>query len=456
MGAERAAGRAAHHSWEEFVKETRRNVLVVYRAKRHPLIATLWDHLYCFPRYTKERYFYLNVGIRALPPYLGRIPFDLVIFHTTFLSVRWGRSKFRKLCAQIRRLGEIDAVKVALPQDEFVNTDLLCDFINDFGVDVVFSVTPQSEWPKVYDSINRRRVRINRVLTGYLDERALRRINRMARKIKERPIDIGYRTKPARYFLGRHGQLKGALGTAFAEKAGQRQLVADISTRKEDTILGDDWYRFLLKCKYTIGIEGGASILDRDGKILARTVAYLARHPQASFEETEAACFPGLDGGLKSFSLSPRHLEACATRTCQILVEGKYDGVLKPGDHYIPLKADLRNIDKVLDQVEADNLRQPIVERAYRDIVESGAYTYRGFANLVLAQALGGVAERSLSQEELDTVRFLHGWMRLADGLSWSYLAVLSFLKRAVRRVLLGIFPWDRAEAIIRRIPRRR
>ena len=181
---------------------------------------------------------------------------------------------------------------------------------------------------------------------------------------------------PAKPYLGRHAMLKAGLSDAVAERARARGLRVDLSTRAEDTFYGDDWYRFLATCRYTIGIEGGASILDRDGSVQACVDAQQARAPDATFEELEAACFPGRDGELALFALSPRHLEACATRTVQILVEGNYSGVLEPGVHYLELRRDLSNLDAVLDVVAAGDA-DDIAERAHADIVASGRYTYR-------------------------------------------------------------------------------
>ena len=150
----------------------------------------------------------------------------------------------------------------------------------------------------------------------------------------------------------------------------------DISTRDEDTLYGDDWYRFLASCKYTIGVEGGASILDRDGSLKEATERYLTEHPGAGFDEIEAACFPGEDGKLSLFAISPRHLEACATRTCQLLVDGDYNGILRPGEHYLPIRSDLGNLDQSLEEVARDRAREQIVERAHRDVIASGLYIY--------------------------------------------------------------------------------
>ncbi len=111
-----------------------------------------------------------------------------------------------------------------------------------------------------------------------------------------------------------------------------------------------------------------------------------------SFDELEAKCFPGRDGELALFAISPRHLEACATRTVQILVEGSYSGVLQPGVHYLELKRDLSNLDAVLETVAAEDSRE-IAERAYADIVASGRFTYRRLVEdveRVLPAASGG------------------------------------------------------------------
>jgi hypothetical protein len=153
-------------------------------------------------------------------------------------------------------------------------------------------------------------------------------------------------------------------------------LRADISTDARDVFLGDDWYRFLARCRCVVGVEGGASIADRDGALKARTEAYLAEHPGAPFEEVEAACFPGRDGELNLRVITPRHLECCATRTAQVLVEGDYNGVLRPGVHYIPVKRDLSDMAAALRQALDPAVNERITTRAYEDVVASGDWTY--------------------------------------------------------------------------------
>jgi hypothetical protein len=393
----------------------RGNVLVVYALGQHPVRDTLRDHLYSFARNSPDRCFYLNLALREVPQGMTRLPFRAVVFHTSFLSYRWDPSAWRELFERAGPLSEVGEIRVVLPQDEFLRPELLCEFIERFRIGHVFSAAPESEWAKIYPGVDRERVGFSTVLTGYLDPDSVRRAERIASSVREREIDIGYRAWHAAPWLGRHGQLKHQLADAVRERAPRHGLEVDISTRPEDTLYGGDWYRFLGACRYTIGVEGGASILDRDGSLKAASERYLAEHPGAGFDEVEAACFPGRDGELSLFAISPRHLEACATRTCQLLVEGDYNGVLRPGEHYLPIRRDLGNLDEVLEAVARDSERRRLVDAAHRDVIASGRYTYaslvRDVEGVFPPQPHPGRSERPAWI--LSRARDRLGWMEL-------------------------------------------
>jgi hypothetical protein len=352
------------------------SVLVAYALLQWPLRATVADHLYSFRRYGTHPYEYVNLAVPGLVrAYAGR-RFDAVVWHTSVLSwLRWPpESQLVGLRRRAAALRGVAPVHVALPQDEFLHNERVNGFLEEIGVGHVFSVAPPSEWRKIYAGLD---VGLSRVLTGYLDDATVARIDRILGEGRARTIDIGYRTVPGKPYLGRHAALKADLADAVRERAEARGLRVDISTRAEDTFYGDDWYRFLASCRFTIGMEGGASILDRDGSVRACVDTHLAREPRASFAELEAACFPGRDGELALFALSPRHLEACATRTPQILVEGEYSGVLAAGKHYVELRRDLSNLDAVLDLVAAGGDEPArMAERAHAEVVASRRYTY--------------------------------------------------------------------------------
>ena len=414
----------------------RPDVLVVYSA--YPTRATLHDALYSFRRYADARVHYLNLRMRRAPGFLRRVHFDLVVFHTTFFSNRFDTELLERTFERAAPLAVLDAVKVILPQDEFINTDAVNRFIADFGIDAVFSVMPPDQWPALYAGVSPR-VRIHQGLTGYLDDKRVGEIERIRAREAERPIDIGYRTagRPLPWF-GRHGYLKQEIAEVFARRAPAYGLAADISTDGADMLLGNHWYRFLARCKYTLGVEGGTSILDRDGSFRVATERYLAQHPDASFEEVEAACFPGVDGTFRGYAISPRHLEACASRTCQILTEGSYNGILEAGRHYIPVRRDFGNADEVLELVRRDEVRREITENAHRDIVASGRYTYRSFVETVMSRSLESPrrAERPRPRRLWNGAVF--GWMRGAAAGDELVTAAHRTVVTPLRQRLLG------------------
>ncbi len=367
------------------------NILILLNCPTDKLRATVNDLIHCYEKYSQHNIYYLNYYYsREFPSHLETVKFDLVIFHTVFLSARYNLSFFKSLISSehVQYFKNMEATKIVLPQDEHYAPEVLCDFINDFGISHVFSVAPESEWPKIYRTVNFETVKFHRVLTGYIDDDAVSRIEKITSFVKERNIDIGYRCGTQSLCLGRHSLLKTQIAELFQKEAVKKKLLLDISMRPEDTFLGGEWYEFLSRCKYCLGAESGASLLDWDGSVFYKTQAYISSHPEATFEEVESVFFPGMDGNIKYFALSPRNLEACITRTCQILTEGDYNRILEPDKHYIALKKDFSNIEEVLDIICEDKVREEITERAYCDIVESGEYSYKNFVEYVISQSL--------------------------------------------------------------------
>jgi hypothetical protein len=281
----------------------------------------------------------------------------------------------------------------------------------------------------------------------------------LARSEQSRSIDIGYRAWGHPPWLGRYGFLKTQIAKCFQKKAPQFGLITDLSVHPKDTLLGDDWYKFLLRCKYTLGVESGAGILDRDGSIRRKTNEYLLDHPKANFEEVEAACFPNLDGSLHLFVISPRHLEACATRTCQVLIEGTYSDALVADQHYLELKRDFSNLDQVLEIIKEDKFREKIVERAYQDVVESGKYTYRSFVKFILEQSLKAAEAIPSSTSAPSWSRLIYQLLRFTDKLSWFQVALHWYfilkVKIKLRQILVNIFSERVVVSTLRKIRQR-
>lgn len=345
----------------------------------YPLRVALEDHLFSWRRYSRYPCVYVNVAYGFPHALVIRLTMAAVVFHTSFLAMRWSRKLFIERTTKVKRAFKNRIVpKVAVPQDEFVNTDLLDDFLADVQTSLVLTCAKESEWRKIYPRALKTGCRFRTVLTGYLDEGTVCRITSKLAQAK-RTIDIGYRAWRAEAWLGSWGRHKVTVAEVVGKAAALRQMKTDISFDNSDTLVGDDWYDFLMKCKATIGVAGGASLLDRTGSLRERVNAYVEVHPGATFEEVRAACFAEEDGKLDLACISPRHLEACLTKTAQVLVESNYNDILRPYDHYFPLRDDYSNIEEALDFLSDDEAVAKMVERAYEDVVARGAATYKKF-----------------------------------------------------------------------------
>jgi len=292
--------------------------------------------------------------------------------------MHWEAGYFRERASQCAPVAELNCPKIAIVQDEFYNIDLVVEFLGGIGVTHVLTCSEETEWRKLYGKLDLQRVKLRTVLSGYVDETRMRKVPSIP--LANRSVDLGYRAWKNPYWLGEHGMKKVRIAEVVGAAARRRGLRVDINNPAAlDFLIGKRWYEFLSRCRAVLGVEGGASVLDRDGTVRQRVEAYLRHHPDATFDETRQHCFPERDHELKLACLSPRHLEACVTRTCQVLLEGNYNGVLRPWEHYIPVKHDFSNVDEVLNALQDDDLVQRLVNQAYEETVASGKWSYRTF-----------------------------------------------------------------------------
>jgi hypothetical protein len=363
-------------------------IFVVYYLLNKDDRSTIGEHLYAFKRYSNEKCFYLNTAY-GIPRFINKLNFDLIVFHYTFLhNFRgWNGANWYK---PIKICENLKGYKIAIPQDEYQNTVFLNQLFLRFKIKAVFTCLPESEWQKVYPRTESGLEHYFTVFPGYIDENALKNLGKLIRRHelisqRVRPIDIGYRARKVPYWVGKHGLIKWQLTEKLLNTPIKHSLKLDLSNDPKSFFYGDEWYKFLARCRVVLGCESGASLHDPTGSIMTKVDQYILKHPKAGFEEVESACFPGLDGNLKLFALSPRHFEACITRTCQALVEGEYGGIFKPGIHYIEIKKDWSNIVEVIRKIEDVDYCEKIADNAYQDIVKSGLYSYRQFVDFILS-----------------------------------------------------------------------
>ncbi|WP_298274379.1 hypothetical protein [uncultured Bradyrhizobium sp.] len=345
------------------------------------------NHAFALVKYAPEHEYTLHSARQPVTARLREQAFDVIILDTTFLCWRWARPKslwLDRLLDAYDFVARSDAVKVALPQDEYDHTEILDAWLADWKVDLIYSACYDHHhefYPRAGKS-----ARALEALTGYVDDADIGLMQRFAVPFRDRKIDVGYRARALPAYFGRVGQLKAELGDRFRSRMADRKLHLDISTQARDALVGDAWLRFLGNSKFTLGCESGSSLLDARGEIRERVERQLQRNPKASFEELERTCFPGQDMRQVFTGAGPRLFEAAIARSCQILTPGNYAGVLNPGEHYIALAPDCSNADSVYEQMQDDDANEARIEACYRALVDDPKFRYRNFVAGLLAE----------------------------------------------------------------------
>jgi hypothetical protein len=278
-------------------------------------------------------------------------------------------------------VGDLDCLKIAMPQDEYNHSEVLDEWLRDLGVGHVFT-NFEADVRSAFYTHMLQRAKFKHVFTGYIDETVAGSLEPRLTLPAQRRVDVVYRSTHPAYWFGRLGQLKYLIGERAQEAAAARGLTADISSRTDDAIIGDEWFDFLSSGRVVVGCESGASALDPRGKVQASIRAYLQEHPGATFDEVAAWMPQGWDA--YNFGvIGPRHFEGVITKTCQVLVAGRYDDVLSPGRHYLAVRPDFADLGDVLQAACDPAVASEVAGRAYEEIYRSGRYTYRALAEQI-------------------------------------------------------------------------
>jgi hypothetical protein len=278
--------------------------------------------------------------------------------------------------------GSGNSYKIAFFQDEYRYWPERSDLLNRYKVDCVYTCIE----PAYYQDTYQRYTRVPKLFTyipGYVSDDMVQWARELTKPDGQRTIDMGYRGRQSFHYMGKAAREKHEIGTRFLELASGLGLKMDIASEEHKRIYGRQWLEFLANCRATLGVEAGVSIFDIDNVIIPQYQKMLAKKPDITFEEVYDKLLFQYDGkGIYYRTISPRAFEAAAVRTCQILFEGRYSGILEPMVHYIPLKKDFSNFDEVIAMYRDESLRRELTDNAYRDLIDSGQYNYQRFIKM--------------------------------------------------------------------------
>ena len=238
---------------------------------------------------------------------------------------------------------------------------------------------------------------------------------------QERSIDFGTRSHKYLGILGDNDRMR--LFELFSTYRFKVPMVIDIST--SERFNREEWAQFLNNCKGTISNEAGSYYVERDDQTLTAVRHYLAEREkrergvlttldsksllrrtfrmlptsvrsvlrplvirlaardESLFEESEFADIyeqffsQAVMPPVYTKCISSRHFDAIGTKTCQIMIRGRFNGILEADRHYLALDSDFSNIGDVMERFTDPGYRQRLVDETYEYALSAHTYTHR-------------------------------------------------------------------------------
>ena len=366
---------------------TTKSILVLYDDKYATLPAIDW-HLRSFSRYSRHQVFYVPASIAdGMTGHHHFFPLDRGEDLNTGRGHVWDISLFDAIVVHfslrttidgyipqflVDRLAEFGGPKILFIQDEYDFVEMTWDYIRQMGITDVFTCVPPEGRDYAYPAAQVPGLSFKDTLTGYIPEDTS--FEKYARPLSVRTVQIGYRGRQLPHHYGMLGHEKMMIGQRIKAEAEARGLTIDVETDDSKRIY-TGWHQFLGSCRATLGTESGCNIFDFDDSLRKKALK-MADKP---FEEVYEEHFKEHEAPFEMNQISPKFFEAIMLRTALICFPGTYSGILERDVHYIALEKDFSNLDEVFDKLADDAFLTQLTERAYRDVVESGLYTYARF-----------------------------------------------------------------------------
>lgn len=377
--------------------------MILERKKRILLFANtehnaecVGEHIRAIQAGSPDQWFVVNSLTNRLAHKIDLNFFDAVGFHYSIHP----QEKYYCSNELKQKVSEFGGVVFQFLQDEYLRVHLASQAMADIGTDLLFTIVRPELHNIAYDHPGLNQMRRVTVLAGYAPKP---RVNPEFIPIQDRKIDLFYRSRVCPLCSGSLGYEKSLIAKEVSHRAPQFGLKIDVSVREEDRLYGQDWVRAMSSCRATLGSESGASIWDRDGTIERLIDEEMGKSSGQSFEALLKTVLKPYDGKLIYSSISPRVFEAAALKTPQILFPGWYNGLIKPGLHFLQLEKDFSNFSEIVNALRNDELLSNLAENAYRDLIASEKYTDRVLGDLVHENLTELIQKKGFVPKSLDS-----------------------------------------------------
>jgi len=366
-----------------------------------------------FPVWSINTYF-------GLPEGLARCRFRAIVLHYSLFYGDFAPLRAGPLAVLA---GNPGAYRIAMFQDEQAYLPERIDFCRRYGIDCVYSTLGVDDAKRIYGSSAGEVVSY---LPGLVSARLRAAAGRLAGTTAVRAIDIGYRGRRLPADWGEGAREKEEIATKFLDRVKDLDLTLDIEVDEDKRVYGRAWEAFVASCKAMLGTESGTGVLP--------WIVASSNRGSPRLQRYGGGAVPPGWRTIPYGTLAPRHLEAAAFGTCQILYLGGYSGLLEPWRHYIPLAKDFSNFDEVIAAFRDGRLRAEIAAAVKRDLIDADALTYATMVSefdLLLERAGAAPRPRPFERTRVVAVAtrpYFRTASRFAKKALWVYVAPLQRL----------------------------
>lgn len=304
---------------------------------------------YMFPEEQPNHTYIVHDIEIPFPEYMKEDHYDLIILGATFLGARRSKKRFNKVKKEYGFVKNVDCCKIALPQDDYDASEILDNWMLEWGINRIYTVCPK-HWNILYPKCYKKNI-INLGYTGYISEKWINKWTSPSSHDK-RKIDISYRAVKNIPTTGSLGKLKWKIAEDALIHFSGKGLILDISNKKEDAIFGEKWHNFIENSKCTLVSPSGSSLHDPRNIIRNCINRELTINSNISYEEIEDKCFKNKDYKYEFTAISPRNIEAALANTVQIAIESSYSNIMEPYADYIPLNKEFINVKEIISIIK--------------------------------------------------------------------------------------------------------
>ncbi len=415
----------------------RMNILILHQmGDPRQWLFSVQELEYSIPVYAPEHNYIVHNAFLPLPSFVRDIEFHGVVLGPTFLCNRYNAWRLKKTLHRYSFLKEIDAVKLAMPQDDYDCSAILERWLIDWGVDRVYTVCPE-HWDILYPTLSLQN-KVQLGYTGYISDAMIERWKE-PKKLQERSIDVSYRATKLPPNFGSIGNIKGIIGDIFREKVDVKGLNLDISTNIKDRIHGEHWLDFIEDSKCVLVSNSGSSLWDPEGEFRIKVNQFLRSHPGASFDDVKGNVFEKEDGEYVFTAISPRNIEAALAETVQICTPGSYSNIMLPDEHYVPLELDGKNAKDVGAFIRDNEKLCGIAKKCKEVFLSTPELQYRVRVKNIIETIAEGASKRhivSARAKDLQLVKKYENRMLAMNTWFWPAVRTGRRAKRTVRSFL--------------------